>query len=199
MKKAFCALLALLTLLLTACSGKNSDTEPIPEDTIPETHITEDDTVYIDAKDYYNNGNSNSYVVGIDKLGRTFDASVPKTDKKRQVGIFYFLTLGQHPNKYSNKIYDTQEILKLENGLDLMFSLDALDENIAPAGAAYFWGQPLYGYYNSTDVWVIRRHLQLLAMAGVDYLCFDVTNAVTYDAVYPLIMKQIWSMNCRRD
>ena len=191
MKKAFCAILALLTILLTACSGKNSDTETIPEDTIPETHITEDDTVYIDAKDYYNNGNSNSYVVGIDKLGRTFDASIPKTDKKRQVGIFYFLTLGQHPNKYSNKIYDTQEILKLENGLDLMFSLDALDENIAPAGAAYFWGQPLYGYYNSTDVWVIRRHLQLLATAGVDYLCFDVTNAVTYDAVYPLIMKQI--------
>lgn len=191
MKKAFCVLLALLTLILTACSGKNSDTETIPENTIPETHITEDDTVYIDAKDYYNNGNSNSYVVGIDKLGRTFDASVPKTDKKRQVGIFYFLTLGQHPNKYSNKIYDTQEILKLENGLDLMFSLDALDENIAPAGAAYFWGQPLYGYYNSTDVWVIRRHLQLLATAGVDYLCFDVTNAVTYDAVYPLIMQQI--------
>ncbi len=181
------------------------DTPAPPETTDAETQKTpetekteaEDKTVYIDAKDYYNGGYTNNYIVGIDKLGRSFDAAVPKTDKPRQVGIFYFLTLGQHLNQYSTKIYDTTKILQMENGLELMFSLDHLDESIAPAGAGYFWGEPLYGYYNSTDVWVIRRHLQLLSQAGVDYLCFDVTNAVTYDAVYPIIMREICALKAQ--
>ena len=37
---------------------------------------------------------------------------------------------------------------------------------------------------SSTDPWVIRRHAQLLAAAGVDTLIFDTTNAVTYPRVY---------------
>lgn len=196
MKKIICAALAAFMLILCACEGTSDVTDATESTTATETikPETEDKTVYIEAKDYYNDGYSNNYVVGIDKLGRSFDASIPKTDKDRQVGIFYFLTLGQHPTKYSNKIYDTSKILQMENGLELMFSLDALDENIAPANTAYFWGEPLYGYYNSGDVWVIRRHLQLLGAAGVDFLCFDVTNAVTYDSVYPLILREICAL-----
>ncbi|MBO4422492.1 MAG: hypothetical protein J5879_03565 [Clostridia bacterium] len=195
MKRCLCLLFALAFLILCSCGGGEEMTHagiiPPPAETKP---VEVDDTVYISAKDYYNDGYSSNYVVGIDKLGRSFDAALPKTDKERQVGIFYFLTLGQHLGKYSDKIYDTSKILQMENGLDLMFSLDALDESIAPAGAGYFWGEPLFGYYNSCDVWVIRRHLKLLAQAGVDYLCFDVTNAVTYDAVYPIIMREICSL-----
>lgn len=198
MKKMICLSLCLLFLLpaLFSCDREKTDdteTEKTTEPTETEK-IPEDDTVYITAKEYYNGGYSNNYIVGIDKLGRSFDASLPKTDKERQVGIFYFLTLGQHLGKYSDKVYDTSKILAMENGLDLMFSLDAYDESIAPSGVGYFWGEPLYGYYNSGDVWVIRRHLQLFASAGVDYLCFDVTNAVTYDAVYPLVMREICSL-----
>ena len=194
MKKALCAVLSLLMLLtLPSCGGDEETTAPDTSE-ITEYVPPVDDTVYISAKDYYNNGYSNNYVVGVDKLGRTFDASIPKTDKERQVGIFYFMTLGQHLGKYSDKIYDTNKILQMENGLELLFSLDHLDEDIAPAGAPYFWSEPLFGYYNSTDVWVIRRHLQLLSEAGVDFLVFDVTNAVTYDAVYPLIMREICAL-----
>lgn len=163
-------------------TARVTDTEKTP---------TEDNTVYINAKDYYNNGYSTNYIVGIDKLGRSFDASLPKTDKQRQVGIFYFLTLGQHIGKYSDRVFNTTEILKMENGLDIMFTIGKEDESIAPSDAGYFWAEPLYGYYNSMDVWVIRRHLQLLTAAGVDFLCFDVTNAVTYDSVYPIIMREI--------
>lgn len=198
MKRSICFILCLLFLLSVAAG---CDTPEAPETqtelstTEPETTNTpEDDTVYISAKEYYNGGYSNNFIVGIDKLGRSFDASLPKTDKERQVGIFYFLTLGQHLGSHSDKIYDVSKILSMDNGLDLMFSLDAYDENIAPTDTNYFWGEPLFGYYNSGDVWVIRRHLQLLASAGVDYLCFDVTNAVTYDAVYPLIMKEICAL-----
>ena len=195
MKKTLCAALSLLMLFtLFACGGDGGETTAPDTSEITEYVPAEDNTVYISAKEYYNNGYSNNYVVGVDKLGRTFDASIPKTDKERQVGIFYFMTLGQHLGKYSDKIYDTNKILQMENGLELLFSLDHLNEDIAPADAPYFWSEPLFGYYNSTDVWVIRRHLQLLAVAGVDFLVFDVTNAVTYDAVYPLIMREICAL-----
>ena len=128
MKRCLCLLFALAFLILCSCGGGEEMTHagiiPPPAETKP---VEVDDTVYISAKDYYNDGYSNNYVVGIDKLGRSFDAALPKTDKERQVGIFYFLTLGQHLGKYSDKIYDTSKILQMENGLDLMFSLDALD------------------------------------------------------------------------
>ncbi len=48
----------------------------------------------------------------------------------------------------------------------------------------HYWGEPLYGYYQSTDPWVIRRHARLLADAGVDTLIFDTTNTETYPDVY---------------
>ena len=53
-----------------------------------------------------------------------------------------------------------------------------------PLGTYHYWAEPLYGYYQSNDPWVIRRHAQLLAAAGVDTLIFDTTNAVTYPPVY---------------
>ena len=31
----------------------------------------------------------------------------------------------------------------------------------------HYWGEPQYGYYLSADPWVLRRHAQLLADAGV--------------------------------
>lgn len=49
----------------------------------------------------------------------------------------------------------------------------------------------MYGYYNSGDEYVIRKHIELLITAGIDFLVFDTTNAVTYDAVYEKIMKII--------
>jgi hypothetical protein len=51
-------------------------------------------------------------------------------------------------------------------------------------GEYHFWGEPLFGYYRSEDPWVIRRHLHLLADAGIDVLILDATNAETYRTVY---------------
>jgi hypothetical protein len=46
--------------------------------------------------------------------------------------------------------------------------------------AFHFWGEPEYGYFRSEDPWVIRRDLQMLSNAQVDFIFFDVTNAFTY-------------------
>ena len=39
-----------------------------------------------------------------------------------------------------------------------------------------FWGTPLFGYYRTTDPWVLRKHAEMLADAGVDAVAFDCSN-----------------------
>ena len=46
----------------------------------------------------------------------------------------------------------------------------------------HHWGEPLFGYYTSDDEWVLRRHVEMLTDAGVDFLVFDTTNHTTYSA-----------------
>ncbi|MBQ3867228.1 MAG: hypothetical protein II789_01640 [Clostridia bacterium] len=46
-----------------------------------------------------------------------------------------------------------------------------------PTGATgHFWNESVYGYYISTDDWVLRKHAELLADAGVDVVFTDNTN-----------------------
>ncbi len=46
-----------------------------------------------------------------------------------------------------------------------------------PLHAPHHWGQPELGYYTSVDPYVYRKHVALLADAGVDVLVFDTTNS----------------------
>ncbi len=144
----------------------------------------------ITAADYYKNGYTANYITGIDQFERTFDGVAgAKNDKQRDVGIFYFCTLGQHGGE---KIVDVTKLIAQENGIQDMFFED---NDVAPSDkGVFFWGEPLWGYYNSTDSWVIRRHLALLTMAGVDFMVFDTTNAVTYDSVVAKIIKECRNM-----
>ena len=59
-----------------------------------------------------------------------------------------------------------------------------------PSGVAYFWNEPVFGYYRTTDEWVLRKHAELLANAGVDTIFTDNTNGgftwkESYDVLYP--------------
>ena len=40
----------------------------------------------------------------------------------------------------------------------------------------FFWTEPLFGFYDGKDKWVIRKQLEMLGAAGVDVLFFDATN-----------------------
>jgi hypothetical protein len=96
--------------------------------------------------------------------------------------MFYFLWhtpgLPRHPNWEGP--YDVSRILAADP--------EALQKPSSPLwgriGVSHYWAEPLYGYYLSTDPWVLRRHAQLLADAGIDTLIFDTTNAQTYRDVY---------------
>lgn len=60
-------------------------------------------------------------------------------------------------------------------------------------GQAIFWGKPLYGYYRTTDKWVLRKHAELLGAAGVDVIFFDCSNGdFTWDNSVNAIM-EAWS------
>jgi len=120
----------------------------------------------------------------MDALGRKLptpaEAGPPRPE--RFVGIFYFLWLNERHNRSPNweGPYDVARILQADP--------EAIHKPDSPLwgaiGTSHYWGQPLYGYYLATDPWVLRRHANLLADAGIDTLIFDTTNAVTYREQY---------------
>ena len=117
---------------------------------------------------------------GVDDLGREqyYETETTGGSQDKEVGIFYFLWQGQHGK--TSKIYDNNKIVSADPTAILS------TENWVNAGgggvnAQHFWGEPLFGYYISGDEWVMRKHVQMLTMAGIDYLVFDATNAYTYD------------------
>lgn len=123
---------------------------------------------------------------GVDDLGRVLsdDTTVGQPRKDRYVGIFYFLWQGEHG---TGGPYDNTKIV--EGNPDAVKSEEAwLASGGGGVGEHHFWGEPLFGYYTSKDIWVMRKHCQMLTDAGVDYICFDTTNAFTYsDRVKELI------------
>jgi hypothetical protein len=108
---------------------------------------------------------------GLGKQLPTFDEVGPKRDNKL-VGVFYYIWQGFH----GDKVYDITKIIA-------NYPSDPLN-NINPAwgapGAFHFWGEPEQGYYRAEDPWVIRRDLQMLSNAHVDFIYIDQTNAFTY-------------------
>lgn len=112
--------------------------------------------------------------VATDGLGRSLPVSVrsPRTD--RFVAVFYFLWLGFET---TDGPFDVSKILTANP--------NAMQEPNNPAWGPmnyyHHWGESYFGYYRSSDQWVIRRHARMLADAEVDVIFFDVTN----QAVYP--------------
>ena len=113
---------------------------------------------------------------GTDALGRTLPAFRETGGPKpgRWVGLFYWQWHG--PDRWGPD-YDVTKFLQTHPGFR--------DFQAHPPGGpdfpTWYWGEPLFGYYLSTDPWVIRKHLVMLADAGVDFLFLDYTNGSVYD------------------
>ncbi len=123
-----------------------------------------------------------------DALGRSLPtpAEVGPVKAGRFVGIFYFLTHSEGPRSgHSEGPLNVADILAQDPA--------ALSKPDSPLwgqiGESHYWGEPLYGYYHSADPWVLRRHAQLLADAGIDVLIFDTTNAASYPEIYFELLK----------
>ncbi|MGC9467536.1 MAG: hypothetical protein ACP5HS_03005 [Anaerolineae bacterium] len=113
--------------------------------------------------------------VATDALGRELPGfsvcGAPR--ENRFVGIFYFIARGytgpEPPRDVTKLLAENPERPQFWPGF------------------SHHWGEPEYGYYRSTDRWVIRKHAYALADAGVDTLIFDVTNDRTFPECYEAV------------
>ena len=124
-------------------------------------------------------------LMALDALGRpTPDTAsgAPAPRENRQVGLFYFLWLGEHGR---GRVRDISKILADDPKAGYKPDSDVWGE----IGEYHFWGEPFYGYYYSDDEWVVRRHMKLFIQSDIDFLFFDTTNAVTYDHNVKMVMR----------
>jgi hypothetical protein len=175
----------LLIAQILFCSGLSGCSKPQPlqpdhpdreEPENPDDKDNDDDRVEPAPGTKFNSFN----IVGIDHFGRSF-GTVSAFKKGRQVGMFFWPWIGQ---PYASGIYDATKIAALPNGINILTHFDHLDPNISPNGQAHYWGEPLWGYYNSDDEWVIRKQMQMITMAGVDFIYFDTTNTLIYSNIF---------------
>ena len=120
-------------------------------------------------------------VTATDALGRELTpVSGYKTGK--YVGLFYFLWHGQHA---ADKVRNITDLLK--TNYDDLFDA-SLDNKVVPYDSWCHYQEPLYGYYNSLDPWVMRKHIELFIHMGIDFIVMDFTNGVYYDKPLELLM-----------
>ncbi len=108
----------------------------------------------------------------VDGLGRVLPTNEETGDirEDRFVGLFYWTwhaVIGSS-NEANNNTEIMAEYPEAKNDVN-----HPVWGNI---GQSNHWDEPLYGYYTTVDKWVLRRHAELLADAGVDVIIFDNTN-----------------------
>ncbi|MEA4935846.1 MAG: T9SS type A sorting domain-containing protein [Paludibacter sp.] len=112
--------------------------------------------------------------VATDALGRQLPSygEVGGKRSNKRIGVFYYVWHGAH----GEKVYNIKEIID-------QFPSDPLSPNNpgwGSPGECHFWGEPETGYHRAEDPWVIRRDLQMLSNAKVDFIYIDVTNGIAY-------------------
>ena len=136
-----------------------------------------------------NYGNS---LPATDALGRKLP-SVKEAGAKREkyVGLFYWTW---HTNFAHMDVCIPSEYIAKAPEAAYDFNHPIWRKDIT----SNFWGEPLFGFYRDTDKWVLRKHAEMLAAAGVDVLFFDCTNgSFTWRESYRALCETF--MEARRD
>lgn len=124
----------------------------------------------------------------VDGLGRTLPTYDEAGEKKQDkfVGLFYWTWHYHHAqNRPVRNV--TQMLMQDPNAVrdfDNPVWTDKED------GCPHYWNEPLFGYYTNLDEYVVRKHAELIADAGVDVIIFDCTNGTqTWDEAYETLFK----------
>lgn len=141
------------------------------------------------------NINENSYGevlpdtwVAVDGLGRTLPTytEVGEKNNEKFVGLFYWIW---HYN--FAKDYEADNVSEI-----IAEYPEAVNDFSHPAwentshGKPYHWNEPIYGYYQNLDEYVLRKHAEMIADAGVDVIIFDCTNGTyTWDEAYEVLFR----------
>lgn len=126
-----------------------------------------------------------------DALGRKLPLAeeVGGPEKDKYIAMFYW-TWHQGIDDTTYQVKNITEIVRKHP--------EAMKDYNHPAWGAkkpgyFYWEEPLLGYYQTTDPWVLRKHAEMLADAGVDVVFFDCTNGdLTWKDSYEALM-ETWS------
>ncbi len=126
--------------------------------------------------------------VAVDGLGRSLPgySEVGATDKEKFVGLFYWTW---HYNFASTNEADNVTEILAKNPEAVWDFNHPVWENTYD-GKPYHWNKPLFGYYQNLDEYVVRKHAEMIADAGVDVIIFDCTNgSFTWQPAYEVLFK----------
>lgn len=114
-----------------------------------------------------------AFTDGLNRTARDYgEAGERRTDKF--VGIFYWTWHQPECHDESKRVINISKVIAEHP--------EAMQDYNSPYWGGsqrpdeFFWGEPLFGYYLTTDRWVLRKHAEMLADAGVDVVFFDCTN-----------------------
>lgn len=124
---------------------------------------------------------------GTDCLGRSLTPSGALPAKKQKlVGMFYFLS-------HDNESFPSTSVQLFEDTL-AAYDIETLGSEASPFrdyewGTSFYWGTPLFGCYKNDDEWVMRKHVEMLTNAGIDFLVFDTTNNRIFENAALMMMR----------
>ena len=122
--------------------------------------------------------------VAVDGLGRTVSTYEDVGGKREDkiVGCFYWIWFELWKN------YEPRNITQIINK-----NPEAANDPNHPAwedASVFWWNEPLFGYYQNTDRFVLRKHAEMLADAGIDVIIFDCTNGThVFRESYHILLK----------
>jgi len=195
MKIKYITIIVLFVSLLTGCtqSTTNRSIKKLKatttsskivlkkiDDKAPNTQLIYDENSPLTKLDVYPDTWS-----ATDSLGRALPSYNEVGDVKQDkfVGLFFWTW---HVSPFTDK--------KPQNNNDIILQNPGEKNNFDFVGwgknTTNYWNEPIYGYYNSTDKYVLRKQAELLAYAGVDVIFFDATNgSFTWKPAYTALME----------
>lgn len=119
-----------------------------------------------------------------DKFGEKMSPmGYEKTDSERYVGLFYWMWIS-NTNYYYHDVFDCTKLMSTSEGQAAFWNIDSSNseyQKLSQIGAFHFTNEPLYGYYNSSDPWVITKHMEQFILAGIDFIFLDTSNSYIYE------------------
>ena len=124
----------------------------------------------------------------VDGLGRTLPVKgeVREKNDRKFVGLFYWTWHTSFAQNHAAK--NATEILA--DHPEILHDFNSPLWGNTYSGYPHYWNKPLFGYYRDTDEYVLRKHAELLADAGVDVIFFDCTNGTaTWDESFEALFR----------
>lgn len=133
--------------------------------TVPDEYVPSDDSAVIARASHPTTWEAT------DELGRTLPTyeEVGGVKEDKIVALFYW---SWHVSQDSGEPLNVQKVMDEHPEAKNDFNSPVWPT----APTVHFWNESVYGYYKTNDRWVLRKHAELLADAGVDVIFFDNTN-----------------------